>query len=106
MNSRLLSPAPRERQTAPVSRPFVVVVAGPTATAWGAHCGACRFPVCCPQTRCLPAVRYRVCYQTVMEDRTCIAYRPVYQTVLKECRSTTYCPVYEQHVREHRYVVC
>ena len=79
----------------------LIGLAGPLGAARAAHCGACRFPVSCPATTCLPTVRYHVCYQTVVEDRTCIRYRPVYQTVLKECRTTTYCPVYEQRVREH-----
>src|SRR3954454_5034898 len=63
------------------------------------HCGACAFPaqnICAEQCR-LPEVRYRVCYQTVVEEQTQVCHRPVYRTVLKECRSTSYRPVYEQH---------
>jgi len=47
-------------------------------------------PACGPRTRAARRrVRYRICYRTVLEDRTCVQYRPVYSTVLKECRYTT-----------------
>ena len=72
-----------------------------------AHCGACAYPVqaALPEQCCLPAVRYRVCYQTVLEDQTRTCYRPVYRTVMKECRYTTYRPVYEQCCRDECYTV-
>src|SRR5262245_8457675 len=77
-------------------------------TARATHCGACRFPRAMHSAHqvCMPQVQYKVCYQTVCEDRVCVKYRPVYQTTMKECRYTTYEPVYERHIREHRYTVC
>ena len=71
-------------------------------TAQAGHCGACRYPVChrSAEQCCMPEVRYRVCYQTVIEEHTKTCYRPVYQTVMRECRYTVCKPVYEQHVRE------
>ena len=88
-----------------VAYPLVAALVGLGAWASPAaasHCGACAYPVqmgCAEQCN-LPAVRYRVCYQTVVEDQKQICYRPVYRTVMKECRYTTYRPVYEQHVRD------
>src|SRR5437879_623281 len=71
------------------------------------HCGACAFPrtLHSAHQSCMPVVRYKVCYQTVCEDRVCVKYRPVYQTTMKECRYTTCEKVYEQCVKEHRYCV-
>src|SRR5438105_1236276 len=73
-----------------------------------AHCGANSYPAACcgSEQCCLPAVRYRVCYRTVVETQSCVRYRPVRHTVMKECRYTVCKPVYEQHVRECRYSVC
>ena len=45
------------------------------AAAQASHCGACRLSSCCP-----PPAKYRVCYQTVWEERTRTCYRPVYTT--------------------------
>ena len=66
------------------------------------------YPVqCCePEQCCMPAVRYRVCYHTVVEEQNCVCYRPVYHTVMKECRTTCFKPCYEQHFCECRYTVC
>src|SRR5262249_31558511 len=71
------------------------------------HCGACGFPaqtICAEQCQ-MPEVRYRVCYQTVVEEQRRVCYRPVYRTVMKECRSPSWRPVYEQHVRTEKYTV-
>ena len=38
----------------------------------------------------MPSIQYKVCYQTVVEERVCVKYRPVYQTTMKECRYTVY----------------
>src|SRR5262249_10928999 len=75
---------------------------GFAGTAEAAHCGACRYPVCHHRAEqcCMPEVRYKVCYQTVIEERTKTCYRPVYQTVMRECRYTVCKPVYEQHFCE------
>src|SRR5262249_28648073 len=53
-----------------------------------AHCGACSYPIqgACPEQCSPPAVRYRICYKTVTEERTKVCYRPVHRTVMKECR--------------------
>ena len=50
------------------------------------HCGASKYPAvsCCPEQCCPPVVRYRVRYQTVVEEHSKICYRPVYTTVMKE----------------------
>ena len=91
--------------------PLVLALASltlPEQTARASHCGACDYPAgsSCAEQCCVPSVRYRVCYQTVEEQKSCVCYRPVYQTVMKECRYTVCKPVYEQHVRECRYTVC
>ena len=77
-------------------------------TAWAGHCGACNYQraPCLPEQVCMPTIRYRVCYQEVCEDRTCVCYRPVYTTVMKECRETVYQPVRETRLQEVRYTVC
>src|SRR5207245_888479 len=89
--------------------PVLAAVAGlaPGGTARASHCGAVSNPAaCCAPDQLCPPVRYRVCYHTVFEERSCVRYRPVYTTVMKECRYTVCRPVYEQHVRTHRYTVC
>src|SRR5262249_46245486 len=72
------------------------------------HCGACCYPAasCYEEQCCVPSVRYRVSYQTVVDERTPTCYRPGHQTVMHECRYTVCRPVYEQHVRECHYTVC
>src|SRR5262245_57702898 len=77
----------------------LVGLAAAVSPAAAAHCGACGYPAptCCPDQCCLPVVRYRICYKTVVEEQTEVCYRPVYQTVLKECRETVCKPVYEKH---------
>src|SRR5262249_4882553 len=74
------------------------------AGASAAYCGACAYPVqpCNPEQCCLPVVRYRICYRTVVEEQKCVSYRPTYHTVLKECHYITVRPVYEQHWKECR----
>src|SRR5262249_55936010 len=94
-----------------VAFPLVAAVLGLTALAGPAaasHCGACAYPAqpCCPEQCELPAVRYRVCYQTVVEEKLEVCYRPVYHTVMRECRTTCYKPVYEQCVRTEKYTIC
>src|SRR5262249_30462920 len=76
-------------------------------SARAAHCGACGYPQSCfsQEQCCLPKIRYRVGYQTLVEEQTKVCYRPVYQTTMKECRYTVCKPVYERHVRECRYTV-
>ena len=54
----------------------------------------------------MPQVRYRVCYQTVVESQTCVCYRKVYHTVMRECKYTSYKKCYEQRCREEKYTVC
>src|ERR1051325_6426904 len=83
-----------------------VLLTGPPARA--THCGACTYPggLSCPQQVCMPTIKYKVCYQTVYEDRVCVKYRPVSQTVMKEERYSTMEPCYEKHVKEQRYTVC
>src|SRR6185436_20666324 len=58
------------------------------------HCGACAYPAhcCTPEQCCLPTVRYKVCYQTVVEEQSRTCYRPVYRTVMRECRYTCHRP--------------
>src|SRR5262252_8813836 len=66
----------------------LTAVLGAAGTAQAAHCGACRYPAwhCHAEQSCMPEVRYKVCYQTVIEEHTKTCYRPVYQTVMRECR--------------------
>src|SRR5690242_13805170 len=49
-----------------------VAWAGLPGTARAGHCGACRYPAqaACPEQCAMPAVSYRVCYRTVVEDQT------------------------------------
>src|SRR5262245_42960736 len=83
-----------------------VVLSGQGAQA--SHCGACTFPGVLRGSHrvCMPQFQYKVCYETVYEDRVCIKHRPVYETVMKECRYKVCEPVYEKGVKEHRYTVC
>jgi len=72
-----------------------------------AHCGALAYSdACCPQTTCYPKVRYRTCYQTVVEEQTRTCYKMVPKTVMQEVRQVVCKPVYEQSVREESRVVC
>ena len=75
--------------------------------AQASHCGACAFPeqTLGAEQCCVPQVRYRVCYQTIVEDQTQTCYRQVFHTVMKECRSTSWSPVYEQCYRTVNYTV-
>src|SRR5437870_4968773 len=78
------------------------------SAARASHCGACAYPAgrCAPEQCCVPTCGSRVCYQDVVEERTCVRYRPVYHTEMRECRYTVCKTVQEQHVRECRYTVC
>ena len=44
------------------------------------HCGACAYPTGCasPEQCCMPSVRYRVCYKTIVEEQTewIVRYQP------------------------------
>src|SRR5262249_52402751 len=85
------------------------LLAGPGQTAHaGRHCGACTYPseCICKEQCCQPTVRYKVCYQTVVEEQQQVCYRPIYRTVMKECRYTIYKPCYETHYRDCKYTVC
>src|SRR5206468_6179349 len=75
---------------------FGLALTAPAANA--SHCGACNYPRLMRSTQqfCMPTVRYKVCYQTVCEERVCVKYRPVYKTEMKECRYTTRERVYEE----------
>src|SRR5438477_121838 len=86
----------------------IVLAAAVAAPARAAHCGASGYPAGCaaPENCCPPAVRFKVCYQTVTEYQTRVCQRPVYRTVMRECRTTVCKPVYEQHLRECRYTTC
>src|SRR6516225_245336 len=87
----------------------LIAAGGPLGErASAAHCGASGYPAdcCAPEQTCMPAVRYRICYKTVVEDQTRVCYRPVYHTAIRECRYTVCRPVFEQHVRECRYTIC
>ena len=93
-----------------VAFPLVAAVIGFGSiggAARASYCGSGSYPdgSCSPE-QCVPNVRYRVCYRTVTEDRSCTCYRPVYHTVMKECRTTVCRTVQEQHMRECRYTVC
>ena len=49
----------------------VAAWAAAETTAQAQHCGAYTYPDSCssPEQRCLPRVRHRVCYQTVVDER-------------------------------------
>ena len=83
----------------------LIVVAAQANPSSAAYCGACAYPSasCSPDQYRLPVVRYRVCYQDVVEDQPRVCFRPVYRTVLKERCVTTCQPVIEQHLRECHY---
>src|SRR5262249_35058911 len=86
----------------------VLALAGLARPAAALHCGACSYPVTAgsPEQCCVPTVRYRVCYQTVVGNQTQLCYRPAYHTVMKELRWATCRPVYEQHCRDQVYTTC
>src|SRR5947209_98406 len=85
----------------------LVGLAAAAGSARAAHCGASASPVppLTAEQSCLPAVQYRVVYQTVLESEPRVCYRPVYQTLLREVHSVAYKPVYEQQMRLFRYTV-
>ena len=63
-------------------RPLLVAVAVWAAagtTARAQHCGACTYPdsCCSPEQQCMPRVRYRCCYETVVEERTWSAHQRI-----------------------------
>src|SRR5438128_1048778 len=87
----------RMRFTVPLS--LVAALLGAAALASPAragHCGACNYPVSAayPEQCEVASVRYRICYQTVFEDRVQTCYRQVPRTTMKECRTTVMRPVY------------
>src|SRR3954464_14596725 len=85
----------------------LVGLAAAAGTARAAHCGASAYPVnlLTAEQSCLPAVQYRVVYQTGLESEPRVCYRPVCQTVLREVHSVDYKTVYEQQMRQFRYTL-
>jgi hypothetical protein len=62
----------------------------------------------CNQDNCCnyPRVRYKTCYQNVVEERQVTTCKTVQKTIMKECRYTVCKPVEEVQVRECRKIVC
>lgn len=81
------------------------VMAVPAATV-SADCGA---PSCCSPCADVcsyPKVRYKTCYQNVVENRTKVCYQTVQKTIMKECREVVCKPVWEEKIVEQTRVVC
>jgi hypothetical protein len=61
----------------------------------------------CNQDNCnYPRVRYKTCYQTVVEEKQVTTCKTVQKTIMKECRYTVCKPVEETQIRECRKIVC
>jgi hypothetical protein len=78
----------------------------PVVTVQASDCGA---PSCyqpCQDTCCYPKVRYKTCYQNVIEEQTRTCYQTVQKTVMKECREVVCKPVWEEKIVECRKIVC
>jgi hypothetical protein len=82
---------------------LVVLAAGNAAYA-GNCCGVPTPPCgdCCYQ----PKIKYKTCYQTIVEERQVTCYKTVHRTVMKECRQVVCKPVWECVEKECRKVVC
>jgi len=83
-----------------------VAATAPVATVQASDCGA---PSCCSpcqETCCYPKVRYKTCYQNVIEEQTKVCYQTVQKTVMKECRQVVCKPVWEEKIVECRKSVC
>lgn len=74
-------------------------------SAWAAHCGAVKTHAA-PDPCCFPKIRYKTCYQTVVEERPKVTYQTVKRTEMKECRQIVCRPVWEEHEEVRKYVVC
>ena len=89
-----------------ITFPLLFALAGLLSRARARACGACSYLSSCCSTEqcCMPC--NRICYQTVVEEKSCVCYRKVYQTEMRECRTTVCKPVYEQCYRDCRYTEC
>ena len=76
----------------------VVVVLGGVSSVRGDY--GCGDP--CGQ----PRLRYKTCYQTVVEDCIKTRYQVVHKTIEKECRYTVCKPVWETVEKECKKIVC
>ena len=79
------------------------------ATAQASDCGcdsAAYASGGCPDACCYPKVRYKTCYQTVVEECPRTVWQDCPKTVMKECRYQVCKPVTETIMKECRYQVC
>jgi hypothetical protein len=87
---------------------------GGLAALWGAlpvsatgFCGASGgCPSACPDHCAQPRIRYKTCYQTVVEEKKVTCYETVTKTVMKEVKEVVCKPVYETKEIECKQVVC
>lgn len=84
----------------------VVVVLASVSPSQASHCGAHYAPSHCGNECYYPKLRYKTCYQTVVEERTKTCYKLVPKTIYKECRYIVCKPVWETQYRECRKIVC
>jgi hypothetical protein len=79
----------------------LLVVVGCVGSVQAGDCGACP-----PEPCCVPKLRYKTCYQTVVEERIKTHYQIVHKTIEKECRYVVCKPVYEIVEKECKKIVC
>jgi hypothetical protein len=84
----------------------LVVVLGGVSVVQAQHCGAVAAPACGADPCCYPKVRYKTCYQTVVEERCKTVWQTVHKTIEKECRYTVCRPVWETVEQDCKKIVC
>jgi hypothetical protein len=83
----------------------LVVVLGGVSIAQAQHHGA-HAAACGPEACCYPKIRYKTCYETVVEERCKTVWQNCYKTIEKECRYTVCKPVWEVCEQECKKIVC
>ena len=84
----------------------LVVVLGGVSIAQAQHHGAVAAAPCGGDPCCYPKVRYKTCYQTVVEEQCKTVWQNCYKTIEKECHYTVCRPVWECVEKECKKIVC
>ncbi|MCS7166165.1 MAG: hypothetical protein RMI91_12760 [Gemmatales bacterium] len=74
------------------------------ATGFCSAGGVC--PSACPDHCAQPRIRYKTCYQTVVEEKKITCYETVTKTVMKEVKEVVCRPVYETKEVECKQIIC
>lgn len=84
----------------------LVVVLGSVSLAQAQHHGAAVAAPCGADACCYPKIRYKTCYETVVEERCKTCWQNCYKTIEKECRYTVCKPVWEVCEKECKRIIC